>query len=236
MEITQTTVNMSSSLTSRDFIDTLYTQISDDSFLKSEQDCRDEIEFEDLLGSQEVPDLNDTLDEINFILELGNKLNQEGKLRTPNNKHRDNNTGTSYSFKTAQMTESDKILKDTNKTVDMSGISFLIDKSEIQELKKCNNYSNDTTNIEDISEISDVSENRDQNNLNDTNIIDDSLILDDTQQSENESYFNSIMSENGSIDEENDESTLEDEKLATNQAEIFEIDDSLEDSVIEIFD
>jgi len=229
---------MSSSLTSRDFNDTLYTQISDDSFLKSEQDCRDELEYEDLLGSQEVPDLNDTLDEINFILELGNKLNLEGKLRKPNIKHGDNSfTGTSHSFKAAQMIESNKSLEEStrnsNKTEDISGISFLVDKSEILELKKFNKFSNDTTNIEDISEIADVSESQDQNI-----IIDDSFILNDTKQSGNESYFNSIVSENGSIDEENDESTIEDDDCCEKAdiSEIDLIDDSLEDSVIEIFD
>lgn len=63
--------------------ETLYTQVSDDSFLKMEQICKDD-DFEDFLAAQQVPNLDDTLDEINFILSLGSKLEREGKLKIPN--------------------------------------------------------------------------------------------------------------------------------------------------------
>lgn len=53
--------------------------VSVESFLALEKKCEEE-EENDLLAGVDVPNLNDTLEEVDFILSFGNKLKEEGKI------------------------------------------------------------------------------------------------------------------------------------------------------------
>ena len=60
-------------------------EISDESFAHLEKLCEETFNVKpmaetDLLQGVKIPDLNDTLEEIDFILSLGEKLKAEGKL------------------------------------------------------------------------------------------------------------------------------------------------------------
>ncbi|KAL7010896.1 hypothetical protein ACKWTF_013999 [Chironomus riparius] len=229
-----------------------YTQMSNESFIKMDQEFKDEIEFNNLLGSQEVPELNDTLDEINFILELGNKLNLEGKLGTPDCKRQVNascsTNGITNSFITVKPSKSlEETTQYLNNTQGMSGVSYLINESEILELqkfKKSPKGFNDTTKFENNSKtayFSQMSEDFQEVSINDTVLIGDSFRLDDTQQTTNDSYFNSYLSEHGSEGEQSDENTTEDDNSieqrdsTMDSSDISEID-LTDDSIIEILD
>ncbi|KAG5669195.1 hypothetical protein PVAND_017088 [Polypedilum vanderplanki] len=78
--------NLNFSLPSKSFRETLYTKTSDESFIEMEENCNKEIEIENLISESEIPDLNDTLDEINFILEIGNKLKAREESLKENSK------------------------------------------------------------------------------------------------------------------------------------------------------
>jgi hypothetical protein len=68
-------------------------KVSDKSFMRLEKLCENTFTIgkENLLKDIEIPDLNETLDEVNFILSLGNQLKEEGKIKFP--------TPPSYIFK-----------------------------------------------------------------------------------------------------------------------------------------
>lgn len=55
---------------------------SDDSFILLEKLCNDAAS-EDLIQDVEIPKLDDTLEEVDFILKLGLKLKAEGKTSFP---------------------------------------------------------------------------------------------------------------------------------------------------------
>lgn len=57
--------------------------VSEESFLALEKKCKEEDEENDLLAGVDVPNLNDTLEEVDFILSFGNKLKKEGKINFP---------------------------------------------------------------------------------------------------------------------------------------------------------
>lgn len=57
--------------------------VSVESFLALEKKCKEEDEENDLLAGVDVPNLNDTLEEVDFILSFGNKLKKEGKINFP---------------------------------------------------------------------------------------------------------------------------------------------------------
>lgn len=59
--------------------------ISDESFFRLEKLCEESVagSAPDLLKGVEIPDLNDTLEEVDFILSLGLKLKKEGKINFP---------------------------------------------------------------------------------------------------------------------------------------------------------
>lgn len=48
-----------------------------------EKKCKEEEEENDLLAGVDVPNLNDTLEEVDFILSFGNKLKEAGKIDFP---------------------------------------------------------------------------------------------------------------------------------------------------------
>ncbi|CAH1733535.1 unnamed protein product [Chironomus riparius] len=236
---------------SNGYNNSVYTQMSDESFIKMDQELKDEIEFNNLLGSQEVPELNDTLDEINFILELGNKLNLEGKLGTPDCKRQVNascsTNGITNSFITVKPSKSlEETTQYLNNTQGMSGVSYLINESEILELqkfKKSPKGFNDTTKFEDNSEtayFSQMSEDFQKDSISDTVLIEDSFrLLDDTQQTSNDIYFNSFLSEHGSEGEQSEDDNYieesEQHESTVDSSDISEID-LTDDSIIEILD
>ena len=233
----------SSFIESNGYNNSLYAQISDESYIKMEQDFKDEIEFNNLLGSQKVPDLNDTLDEINFILELGNKLNLEGNLGTPDCKREVSASSSTnrinHSLNTVQSSEN---LEESSSILNNSeGISYFIEESEILELQKFKKFPtefNNTTKFEDCSETAYFAD-KSEDQPNETILIEDSFILDDTQ---HETSYNSYLSEHGSEGEQSS-STIEDdncceesEQQHEEQDDISEIDLTDDDSVIEILD
>lgn len=62
--------------------------VSDESFVRMEEMCEKtlpdiENAEKDLLKGVKIPDLNDTLEEVDFILNLGLKLKAEGKINIP---------------------------------------------------------------------------------------------------------------------------------------------------------
>lgn len=57
-------------------------EISDQSFLRLEKIC-EHVSGDDLLENISVPDFNETLEEVDFILSLGLKLKAEGKVNFP---------------------------------------------------------------------------------------------------------------------------------------------------------
>lgn len=77
--------------------DSTLDKVSCSSFIRLENLCEDTFtitpavddpektltENEDLLKNIEIPDFNDTLEEVDFILSLGLKLKQEGKINFP---------------------------------------------------------------------------------------------------------------------------------------------------------
>lgn len=66
-------------------IESTMDKVSDKSFERLEKLCENSFTIgkENLLKDVTIPDLDDTLEEVDFILSLGNKLKQEGKIQLP---------------------------------------------------------------------------------------------------------------------------------------------------------